>query len=137
MGILSKASLLETMKLKTEVIELSETESIIVSEIGAGDYIKLWSECTEETGEKDKDGKAVTKINMERFTPALLAYSIINEDGSRMFSDEEIPVLARCAQGPFLKIAEAAKKLNGLNGDEGKPSEPITVGSTDGELPLL
>jgi hypothetical protein len=114
------------MKLKTEVVEIEGGE-VIVSEIGAADYIKLWSDPKnqKDTGEKVlKDGKEepVLVIDMSKFTPALIAYSVVDEAGNRLFSDADVDAVARSAQGIFLKIAEAARRINGLSGEEQKNS---------------
>ena len=111
--VLDKSAILSALKLKTEEIEINGG-SIIVSEIGAADYIKLWTDPANQT-----DGE----IDMVKFTPALLAYTIVDENGSRIFSDDDIKELSRSAHAPFLKIAEAAKRLNGLIGDESKNSD--------------
>ena len=110
---LNRDMLLNTMKLKTEEVELG-AGTVIVSEIGAADYIKLWSD-----PKNQKDGT----IDMSRFTPALIVYAVVDETGNRIFTDADVDILARSSQGPFLKIAEVARKLNGLSGEETKNSE--------------
>lgn len=111
---MNKAELLNELRLKTELVKLDDGKEVIVSEVGAADYIKLWTNHNYQT-----DGN----IDMAKFTPALLAYSIVDEQNQCVFTDEDIPSLARAAQGPFMKIAEAARRLNGLAGNEAKNSE--------------
>lgn len=118
---LNRDMLLNTMKLKTEEVELG-AGTVIVSEIGAADYIKLWTD-----PKTQKDGT----VDMARFTPALIAYAVVDETGNRIFTDADVDILARSSQGPFLKIAEVARKLNGLSGEETKNSE-----SDQSELPF-
>jgi hypothetical protein len=117
-----RSSLLAAMKLKTEVVVVEGGE-VIVSEIGAADYIKLWSDPKnqKDTGEKViKDGveEAVMVIDMTKFTPALVAYSVVDEAGERLFTDEDVTLLARSSQAIFLKLAAVARKINGLSGEE-------------------
>jgi len=128
---LDRTALLKAMQLKTETVEIEGGE-VIVSEIGAADYIKLWSDPKNQkaTGEKViKDGKEedVMVIDMSKFTPALIAYSVVDEAGERLFTDEDVAVLGRSSQGIFLKLAEKARKMNGLSGNESKNSEPIVA----------
>lgn len=111
--VLDKSALLSALKLKTEEVEI-DGGTVIVSEIGAADYIKLWTDPSNQT-----DGE----IDMVKFTPALLACTIVDQDGKRIFSNDDISELSRSAHAPFLKIAEAAKRLNGLSGSEIKNSE--------------
>lgn len=110
--MLNREELLNAMRLKTERVKIAGGE-VIVSEIGAADYIKLWTEY-------QVDGK----VDMTTFTPALVAFSVVDESGARVFSDEEVALLARSSHGPFMEIAAVARRLNGLAGDEVKKSVP-------------
>lgn len=121
--VLNRESILEAAKLKTEVVELEEG-SVIVSEISALDY----NEICELSKKPDCD-----EVDMKKFTPTLLAFGIVNENGERVFSNEDIPLLAKLAQKPFMKIADGVKRLNGLIGDEAKNSEAIPGDLNNGE----
>lgn len=129
MSVLTREEFLEEGALKTEVVTLDSGKEVLVSQIGGADYIKLWSDPKnqKETGEFniETDGKRtpITVVDMSRFTPALLAYAIVNEDKTRMFADADIDLLSRLSSGPFLKVSEVARKLNGLSGEEAKNSE--------------
>lgn len=115
MSVLSKGELLQAMALKTERIELSPGREVIVSEIGAGDLMALYS----NPDYQDADGA----INMVKLMPALVACSVVDESGQRVFGDDDIPSLARASQGPFMKLTEACRRLNGMDGSETKNSE--------------
>ena len=134
MRALTKEELMGELKLKSETVEIG-SGVVTVSEISATDYITLWTECSVETGETDDKGNAITTINMSKFVPRLVAFSVTDEAGNRMFNDEEVAVFERAAQGPFSKIAEVAKRLNGMGGE--KNVEPsIQDDATCGELQL-
>jgi hypothetical protein len=109
MSVLTRDQMFEEGALQTERVLLKKGE-VIVSQIGAADYINLWSDPKNQ--KKDVDGKEV--INMSRFTPALIAYSVVDESGNRIFTEADIERLAKFAQEPFLKLAEVARRLNGL-----------------------
>ena len=116
---LDRTALLKAMHLKTETVEIEGGE-VIVSEIGAADYIKLWSDPKNQkaTGEKViKDGKEedVMVIDMSKFTPALIAYSVVDEAGERLFTDEDVAVLGRSSQGIFLKLPSLRKPRKHLS----------------------
>lgn len=124
---MTREELLNELKLKSEVVEIGKGK-VIVSEIGASDYISLWSDPKNQkaTGEMVlKDGKSepVMVVDMARFTPALIVYAVTDAAGNRIFTDEDIDLIARGSQGPFLKIADVARRLNGMVGDEVKNSE--------------
>jgi hypothetical protein len=140
--VLTKEEFLQEGALKTEVVTL-EKGDVIVSQVGGADYIKLWSDPKNQkaTGVKLLVNGVETDemvIDMSRFTPALMTYAIVNGDGTRMFADEDIELVARLASGPFLKVSQAARKLNGLTGEEAKNSEATLTEETSGEsqLPL-
>lgn len=118
MSVLTRDQMFQEGALKTEVVTLKNGDAI-VSQIGAGDYITLWSDPKNQ--KKDVDGKDV--IDMARFTPALIAYSVVDEAGNRLFTEADIDKLAKFAQEPFLKLAEVARRLNGFTGEEVKNSE--------------
>lgn len=113
--LLNKQDLLNESVLKTESVTLDDGNEIIVSEIGAVDYIKLWA----DAGSRD----------MAAFTAALLSYAIVDEQGQRVFSDDDVPAISRMPLKLFMTLAEAARRINGLTGEEAKNSDPS---QTDG-----
>lgn len=121
MRVLNKAALMQVLEPKTEKVKLGKGE-VIVSEIGAADYIRIWT----DEAYQDKDGNT----DMTKFTPALVAYCVVNEKGERVFSDDDIPALARSSHGPFHEIARVARRLNGLAGGEVKNSKPSPIESS-------
>jgi hypothetical protein len=109
--ILDKNAFLESMKLKQETVTIEGGE-VVLSELGATDMMNLYTrkELQNENGD----------IVMSKFIPALVAVSAIDEDGKRLFSDEDIPLLEKAASSQFGKLAQVARRLNGLVGDESK-----------------
>lgn len=111
---LDRNSLINLLALKKETVTLPEGE-VIVSEIGAADYIRLWT----DPANQGEDGKA----DMAKFTPALVARCLVDANGDRLFSDADAEMLGKSAIGPFNALAAAARRLNGLSGEAGN-SEP-------------
>lgn len=122
--ILDKIAILEEMKLKTETVPFNAGD-VIVSEIGAEDYIKLWLDLRYQ----DDNGN----MDMAKLTPALVAYSVVDASGNRIFSEDDIQTLARAAHGPFNILAKSARRINGLAGDEIKNSEPSLTESSSSD----
>lgn len=59
------------------------------------------------------------RLNLEHATAKLVVLSVINEDGTRMFGDDEVRTLSRKVGAATLKkLAEAAKELSGITDDE-------------------
>lgn len=109
--MLDRNALLAAMELKREEVEIAGG-TVLVSEIGATDLINLYTREDLLDGEK--------KIDMAKFTPALVAYAVVDEQGTRIFSDADIPALEKASPAVFTKLSEAAKRLNGLTGEEQK-----------------
>ena len=118
MSVLTRDQMFEEGALKTEVVTLKNGDAI-VSQIGGADYIALWSDPKNQ--KKDENGKDV--IDMARFTPALISYSVVDEAGNRLFTEADIEKLARFNSDVFLKLADPARRLNGLSGEEEKNSD--------------
>lgn len=130
--VLNRDSLLDAMKLKTQTVTLDDGSEVLVSELAALDYIKLWTDPANQkkTGEKVlKDGKEeeVSVIDIDKFSLALVAYSAVDENGARLFSDEDVPLIARSNQSVFFKLAEAAREVNGFKGNEAKNFDTTTT----------
>lgn len=118
--VLNKAEIFGELELATETVQL-KNGTVIVSEIGAADYIKIWT----DPANKNEDGI----LDMSRFTPALVAACIVDESGNRIFDSADVAKLARSANGPFMKLSEVASRLNGLSGEVVKNSEETAADS--------
>jgi hypothetical protein len=135
MSVLTKDEIFAECELTSELVPLGKGE-VRVSTISGPDYIKLWSDPKnqKETGEfvlKDGVKEPVTTVDTSRFNAALLTYAVTDLEGNRVFTDADLDKVSRFSSGPFLKIAEVARRLNGLNGDEVKNSE-----GSQSELPF-
>lgn len=124
----SREDLLNETKLETVVVSVG-SGSVIVSEISGPDYLAACEFA--KIGDGDTDGNF--KLSIHKLNPALLAYGIVDEEGNRIFTDEDIPLLAKRSMKKFEPALVAIKQLNGLLSDEGNVSEPTPNGSTSGE----
>jgi hypothetical protein len=104
--VLDREALLQAMELKTERVQIGDGE-VIITEIGAADYIALYSDPALQT-----DGA----VDMAKFSPALVARSVIDEQGNRIFTDEDIAAIGKGSVSVFEKLAATARRLNGLSG---------------------
>ena len=108
MAILQKLDILSARDRKQETVDVPEWGGeVIVSELGAADYIALWS----NPAYRSDDG---AKVLMSKFSPALVAACIVDENGSRVFTDEDAVALAGKSIGPFQRVADVAMGLNGF-----------------------
>ena len=109
--VLNREELLKTLELKKETVVLDGGD-VIVSEVCAADMMDLYTR-------KDLQNEA-GDITMAKFTPALIAMAVVDEEGKRIFDDSDIPLLEKAAALQFSKLAAVARRLNGLAGDEVK-----------------
>ena len=112
--VLSKAELLGEMKLKREKVQIGNG-IVYASEIPATDYMDLMESSTPMD---EKDSSKDYRVDMKKFNPALVVYSIVNGKGERLFSMDDVEMISKSSTSVFNKLSEAAKRMNGLLGDE-------------------
>lgn len=108
-----KNSILDTMKLKTEVVKLNDKVGVIVSEMNSVDYSELWS-----SPEMQKDGQ----LDTNKFISTLITYCVLDKHGKRIFNEEDVAAIQKSSYKVFSKLSEAVRKLNGITGEETKNS---------------
>lgn len=126
--VMSKAELMAEGKLKTEIVPMGDAKHVIISELSALDLSDLW-----KMSEIEIDKKGEVEFDMKKFNPLLLAFCIVDENAERIFSNKDADLLAAMGAGFNSKLMPAAKRLNGLMGDEGNDSEVIKDASPTGE----
>lgn len=114
MTTLQKLDILSIGRLKTEAVEVDGGQ-ILVSEIGAADSFALFSD--------PENQDAAKNIRMAIFGPKLVAMCVVDDDGNRIFSNEDAPALARLHPAVFGQMLNAAMRVNGLLGGEDSPAK--------------
>jgi len=113
MSVLNRDEILESGKLKTEVVEL-ESGSVIVSELSGNDYMEV----CELSRKVDSD-----EIDMKKFQPLLICAAIVDESGNRIFSKDDVELIKGRSKDFYFKILSVANKLNGLSSSAEKNSD--------------
>ena len=106
MSVLKKLDLLSMGRLKTTTITVDGGD-IIISELGATDSSSLFA----DPSNRDDKGD----LKMSNFGPALVARCVVDEEGQRLFSDEEATQLGRLRTDLFGKMLMGALDVNGLS----------------------
>ena len=119
--VLDRNGLLNNSRLKSEIVKLDEGE-VVITELSGPDYMKLY---TDPANRKMVDG--VETMEMGRFQAALIVYGAVDEKNERIFKDEDIEAVMRMSNTVFFKLAEAARKVNGMTGEESKNSNETEV----------
>lgn len=110
MAILNKDAILAASDLKHETVEVPEWGGeVIVSEM-TGEDSDAWSD---ESYSLSEDGKSV-KVNRANFKARLVAACVVDEEGNRMFTTEDVAALGRKSAKALARLFEAADRLNGI-----------------------
>lgn len=105
MAVLTKDQILAADDLKTEVVSVPDWGGeVIVSTMTGIDRDKL-----EEAAQGD-DGK----IGTDNFRAKLLAFTLVDEQGNRLFTENEIEALGRKSASALNKVFNVAMRLNAL-----------------------
>lgn len=115
MPILDKNSILTADDLKRETVPVPEwgpSAEVIIQEMSALDRDRLWKDLR-------ADGEDGDKISMENLAAKVLVRCIVNQDGARIFVDEEAEPLGRKSQDALARLFDVAKRLNKLFVDQG------------------
>lgn len=113
---MNREELLGALALKKETVAFQGGE-VVVTELGAADIMKLWEDYP------TTDGTA-------NFTAALIAMCVLDDEGQKVFSAADIPLLTNSAQGAFFELSKASRAVNGIGGEEAKNSEPSPADSS-------
>lgn len=112
-----KKAFMAAMLPKTQIIEVEGFGSVTLKQLTLTESDALRASV-------DKDDKS------SAFGVRLVAASIVDDDGDRVFSNEEIAELSKTAEAPMTKLMDAVMVLNGYRkGNNAKNSE--TVPSAD------
>lgn len=117
MIISDKTSFLDQAKLKKELVDIGDGHQVYVSELEAKALFPVWF-----SQEFEVDGKPGV-VDLNKVLPALLARAIVDEDGNRLFADEDAEALSKINPQTYVPLSEAVRRLNGITGDGAKNSE--------------
>ncbi|MHB0929191.1 MAG: hypothetical protein ACYC3W_09885 [Candidatus Nanopelagicales bacterium] len=112
---MNREELLSALALKKETAAFQGGE-VTVTELGAADIMKLWDDYPTTNG-------------TSTFTAALIAACVLDDEGQKVFSEADIPLLENSAQTAFFELAKAARAVNGIGGAEEKNSDPSPADS--------
>lgn len=116
--VLDKKGIFAEAKAATEEVPFGKG-AVIVSELGFNEINAL----RESPLIKDEKGE----FDGFKFIGLLVCYSVRDAKGMRVFEDTDLDAVMAFPRTQYLKLAEAAKKLNGMGEDEVKNSETVTA----------
>ncbi len=110
------------MGLRDDILAADDlpTVAVEVSEWGVTVYVRSMTGTERDDYEiglmETKDLPLKEKLHNMR--AKLIVRTVVNEDGSRMFSDADIDLVGAKSAAALSKVAKAAQKLNGLTDEE-------------------
>lgn len=112
--LLTKEQILSATDRKFKVIDVPEWGGTVrVAQISVADRLNLQL-LQQEKREKEGDKAGVGALIL-----GLCALSIVDEQGTRLFSDEDIEALGKKSAAAIDKIFDAADELNGITAGMG------------------
>lgn len=112
--ILGKDDILTAVDLKVEEIEVPEWGGTVrVSQITAADRLALQMMILDEKTQKPKSPLEITRL----MTIGLLTLAIVDEQGNRLFTPDDVEALGKKSSAAVDRVFEAADKLNGISAE--------------------
>ena len=95
-------------------------ELVPVPEWGGEVYVRALAGAERDAFEQsivERKGKS-TKMNLRNMRAKLVALSAVDEDGKRLFSEEDAKLLGRKSALALNRVFEVAQRLSGLSSDD-------------------
>ena len=110
--MLTKDQILDAQDLQTEIVEVPEWEGSVEIKAMTG----FERDAFEESLLRGK-GKNTT-VNMQNIRAKLVAHSIVNGDGERMFGDADVKALGKKSAAALDRVFAVAQELSGITKED-------------------
>lgn len=112
MAVLNRDAILQANDLPTERVEVPEWDGeVIVRGLTAAERDQFEQSIVETRG---KD----TRVNLRNIRAKLVALTVVDEEGNRIFRDEDVELLGRKSATAINRIFEVAQRLSGLRPED-------------------
>ena len=114
MSVLTRDEILAADDIQTEVVEVPEwAGSVIVQGLTGSER-----DAFEKTIISNMDGKGPPKSDLRNFRAKLAAWSIVDEDGKRVFSQADVVALGAKSAAALQRVFNVAQRLSGLSEED-------------------
>lgn len=111
-NILTREQILEAQDLQTEVVEVPEWGgSVKVQGMTGRERDAFEAEILEQRGKK-------FSVNLLNVRAKLVAVSLVNGDGSRIFADRDIAALGKKSAAALDRVYSVAQELSGISDED-------------------
>lgn len=127
--MLSRDQILGHKKLKQEVVDVPEWEgSVVVRELTANEADAF--ESMFAGVRPSRNGNEPETPQVRQFRAKLVAMSVIDEAGNRLFSDGDVVALGEMSRAALDRVSTVAMRLSGYSDDGKKNSQPSADSTT-------
>jgi hypothetical protein len=109
---LSRDQILEAADLTTQVVAVPEWGGDVIVSGMTGEMRDAW----EQSLVIADGGKART--NMENIRARLVAATVVDAQGNRLFTDKDVAMLGRKSSAALERVCKVAQRLNGLTNED-------------------
>jgi hypothetical protein len=106
--ILSREAILAASDLKTETVAVPEWGGDVLVGVMTGEARDAW-----EQSLVVREGSR-TKANMQNVRARLVAATVVDEEGKRLFSDADAEALGAKSAAALDRVCKVAQRLNGM-----------------------
>lgn len=112
MTLLSKADILQAQDIKTESVDVPEWGGqVIVRALDGTERDALEASMIQGKGKN-------AQVNLTNLRAKLVARSLVDEHGARLFEDGDIPALAKKSASALNRVYEVAQRLSGITQED-------------------
>lgn len=130
MTLLTKNDILQAQDIKTETVDVPEWGGqVIVRALDGAERDMLEASMIEGKGKN-------TRVNLQNLRAKLVARSLVDENGKRLFEDGDIQALAHKSASALNRVYEVAQQLSGITQEDveeltknSSPAQSVDSGS--------
>lgn len=127
--ILNRDQILQAQDLVTETVNVPEWGGSVLVRAMTGEERDQYEASVVE--QKGKD----TKVNMRNARAKLVAISVVDESGEKLFTQADVAALGKKSAAALQRVFNAAMKMSGISEDDLKEiTEEIKESPFDGSL---
>lgn len=109
---LTRDAILKAQDLPTEVVEIPEWNGAVIVRGLTGAERDAFEQSIVETRGKN------TRMNLRNIRAKLVALTVVDEDGNRIFSDEDAEALGKKSAAALDRVFAVAQRLSGLRPED-------------------
>ena len=110
--LLTREAILQADDLPRELVEVPEWGGALYVRALTGAERDAFEQSIVETRGKN------TRMNLRNIRARLVALTVVDEDGNRLFSDDDVEALGRKSAAALNRVFEVAQRLSGLRPED-------------------